>query len=617
MLRDMSDARHIQVLSIHVANKIAAGEVVDRPASVVKELMENALDAGGTQIDLEVVAGGRKLVAVSDSGRGMNRDDALLSIERQATSKIRDVDDIEHIATLGFRGEALAAIASVSRFRLVTCQQGDVTGTELVITGGRIQEVNDIGAPGGTRIEVRDLFFNVPARRKFLRAYQTELSHIRNCFITQALAHPEVGMSLKVDGRMTYQLSAGDALANRVRELFGTEYLTQMREVSAECGDIGVAGFVSGPGFHRADRAEQYLFVNSRSTSAPVLNYAIREAFRTLIPDNRHPCVFLFLTMPTDLVDVNVHPTKREVRFRKPSDVRDAVIHAVRKSLPEDASRDSDKAQEESVTPAEKPTAEVQLSITDLDPGHTFHYPRMSGPEAQPAVAATRPFSGRVGDSGEQGDAVASANTVEAKEEGPDLSSAPWSWCRVLGQVAGQYVVLETEDGMVLMDPRAAHERVIFETLMKQAEQGDVAVQQLLMPENVELPPRDVALLRKHLDVVRSLGFGISEFGGNSLLVDALPQCLGTVSAREVLAEMPHVLEQAGVRRGQGRWREESVAQAASRAAVTGRRKFTLQEIEKLVIDLAGCEMPYTNPRGRPTLIFTSVQELNKKFGRV
>jgi DNA mismatch repair protein MutL len=267
---------HIRLLPVHVANKIAAGEVVERPASVVKELMENAIDAKATRIDVVVTAGGRKLIEIRDNGCGMTRDDALMSIERQATSKIRDVDDIEHITTLGFRGEALPSIASVSRFILKTRRAESDAGTELVILGGTLQEVRDAGVPPGTTIEVRDLFFNVPARRKFLRTFQTEQAHIRSMFVIHALAHPCIGMTLTADSRAVYRLVPDSTLAERIRDLFGSDFCTDLREVDYTHGALRVYGFVSLPHQTRTDSSEQYVFINGRPATAPVIAYALR-----------------------------------------------------------------------------------------------------------------------------------------------------------------------------------------------------------------------------------------------------------------------------------------------------------------------------------------------------
>ncbi|MEI8352604.1 MAG: DNA mismatch repair endonuclease MutL, partial [bacterium] len=331
----MSEGGHIRLLSPDVANKIAAGEVVERPASVLKELIENSIDAGATQVDVEVVAGGQRLLAVADNGSGMNRDDALLSIERHATSKIHTAADIENIHTLGFRGEALAAISSVSRFQLKTRRQDDLAGTELIVSGGKLVDVKDAGCPPGTLIEIRDLFFNMPARRKFLRSPQTETVHVRQMFLLQALAWPAVGMSLTLDGRRSWALAPGASVSERIRELFGQELMEGLRPVEHRYGEVRISGFISLPSMTRADRTEQYVFVNGRPASAPVVGYAINESYHSLIPSGRYPTLFLYIEMPPEAVDINVHPTKKEVRFRRASDIRDAIIGAFRVSLSE------------------------------------------------------------------------------------------------------------------------------------------------------------------------------------------------------------------------------------------------------------------------------------------
>lgn len=622
----MDSSTHIRVLPVHVANKIAAGEVVDRPASVLKELMENAVDAGATRIDVDIVAGGRKLVAVSDNGPGMNRDDAILSIERHATSKIRDVDDIERIGTLGFRGEALAAIASVSRFRLTTCRAGDDSGTEILITGGKLQDVRDAGCPVGTVFEVRDLFLNVPARRKFLRSHQTELSHVRAAFIVQAMAHPETGMGLKVDGRETYSLAEGSSLTDRLHDLFGSDYRQNLEPVDHKTGEVAVSGYVSLPSVTRSDRNEQYIFVNGRAVSAPLLGYAVREGYHTLLPNKRHPSVFLFLDMDPGLVDVNVHPTKKEVRFRHPGEVRDAVIEAIRQALASDAtpSAPAEKAIGIETDQAHQhPVADTHLKIQGLPVTRGFKYPGL-GARGEWDIEHPIRHGGNIQpmNQGPQADTVQGGHRTEKEETIDNQQSAignstsPWTSCRVLGQIGSLYVVLETEDGFVLMDPHAAHERVLFERFMADVLNGKVQTQSLLMPETVELGPKDAMRVRKNLDLFKELGFGISEFGGDAFVVDALPSCFSRASAKALLVEIAHDLEQAGTRRGKGRWREESIVQAACKSAVKARDKLDLEEIEQLVVDLAGTEMPYTCPHGRPTLIFTSFKELNRKFGR-
>ncbi len=593
--------RRIHILSDVVANQIAAGEVVDRPASVLKELMENALDAGARQIDVDIQAGGIKRMAVSDDGCGMDRDDALLSIERHATSKIREAGDIVRLTTLGFRGEALAAIGSVSRFRLVTRTAGAQAGTEVILAGGRIGDVREAGAPPGTTIEVRDLFFNMPARRKFLRAPETEAGHLRIAFLTQALGHAGVGMTLRIDGRPVYQLAAGAGTADRLRDLFGADYLARLRPVSHEFGSVRVTGFAGVPDAARLDRGDQYLFINGRPATAPTLARALRDGYHTLLASDRHPVVFLFLEMPPERVDVNVHPTKREVRFRDHDEVREAVIGALRRALTFDGAALIASGAGAGGGIVEAGLSTATFSITDLPPARSFSYPRLPLSPAYPSASAgPRAFPP------EAGAGAADAATESGKR--------PWDWCRILGQAGSLYVVLETADGLVLLDPHAAHERVLFERYMKAVAAGQVESQALLVPETVALSPASAQACRAHLELLQRLGFGISEFGGDTVVVDALPAVFGAASAARLLPDVVSELEASGA--GRTRWSEESVAQASCKSAVKQRDRLSLEEIEKLVLDLASSDMPYTCPHGRPTMVWLSFAEMNRRFGR-
>ena len=619
---------HIRLLPVQVANKIAAGEVVERPASAVKELMENALDADATHVEVLVTAGGRKLIEIRDDGSGMTRDDALLSIERQATSKLRDVDDIERIATFGFRGEALPSIASVSRFTLTTCRRNETVGTELTVIGGRLQDVKDAGVPHGTTVAVRDLFFNVPARRKFLRAYETEQAHIRTVFTLHALAHPAVGMLLKADGRELHRLPAGASLEDRVRDLFGADFVASLRPVDRTLGGVRVHGYVGLPTLTRADRTEQYIFVNRRPASAAVIPYALREAYPPLEAD-RKPVVLLFIELDPEGVDVNVHPTKKEVRFRRAADVREAIIAAVSSALGHTPRR---------AVPA--PIASAPLSLpTPLPPRENplqqlpWQLPEGRGQRSVVSglqAGSSEPWiaSGGMKPDSENFEPVrvcqpdgeasaASPASLDTHRPLPVVDGAPWKWARVLGQMGGLYVMLETDGGYVVLDPRAAHERVLYERLLAAEKGGTVPSQRLLLPETVKLPPQDAARVRKHLALLQSLGIGVDDFGDDHFVIDALPDELLGAPCRELLLDIAHDLETAGTRRGSGKWREEAVIRAACRAAVAGRQsELAPKELAQLVNDLASCRMPYTCPRGRPTMILTPYRELARKFGR-
>jgi len=582
-----------------VINKIAAGEVIERPASVMKELVENAIDAGATQVDVEVVQGGMQLIAVSDNGSGMNRDDALLSIERHATSKIRTAEQVEAISTLGFRGEALSSIAAVSRFTLITRPAEELSGTQIQISGGKLQDVLDAGCPSGTRFEIRNLFFNVPARRKFLRTEATELAQIRQLFAVYALAHPETGLTFTSDGREVYNLPGGSTLADRITALYSPAFLSHLRPLAYEVDAVKVTGFTGLPQTGRSDRSDQYVFINGRPASAPVIYHALNEAYHAVLARGRYPSAFLFIESPPALVDVNVHPAKKEVRFRHPNAVRDAVIAAVQKALA-----------------LEAPEAER------LAPAFKFDAPRPA-----PRVEKQHELDVRIQGAGDrrQGAGFREQETEQDQKKSltPDSrlptpsSSSPWKWCRVLGQAGGLYAVLETEEGVVLMDPQAAHERVLFEKFMHDLTAGKPSRQGLLTPEAIELMPADADALRRHLPVLDEMGFGISDFGQDTFIVDALPVHLQNGSPTVILSGIAQALEKSGAAaRATREALRETVAQAACRTSVKAKDTLSIAAIERLVEDLAKTEMPYTCPHGRPTLIFTSFTELNRKFGR-
>lgn len=617
-------AARIRMLPIHVANQIAAGEVVERPASVVKELMENAVDAGSTRIDVTVTAGGRKLVSVADDGCGMVHDDALMAIERQATSKIRTAEDIEHIHTLGFRGEALASIAAVSRFLLRTRPAACEAGTEVEVVGGTLHDVRECGCPAGTTFEVRDLFFNLPARRKFLRAFQTEQAQIRAQFTVQALANPAIAMSLRCDGQELHRLPPCTSFADRLRDVYGADLLEHLRPVEHRLGEVRVHGFASLPTWTRADRAEQFLFVNQRAAAAPILYHALREAYPPLEGD-RKPTVFLFVDLPPEWVDVNVHPTKREVRFRRPAEVRDALIAAVTRALgrapatDEPTSPTPPPAPNPGPTPTGLPLASAALPAAPPrvapELALPFGIPTTTGPgpqPPQPAPAPREPFGDR------KRPPSPIAGNEAATPEGAVFTApagAPWTWSRFLGRLGERYVLLETNDGYIVLDPKAAHARVLYEQLLRRDRAQPSLSQRLLLPQAVELPPADAQRVRSQLAIFQSMGFGIAPLDADAFLVDALPDVLGELPCRPLLLDVAKVLEEAGPRKGREHWREEAIARAAALAAVESAKRLDDAMVLRLVADLVQCQMPYACPQGRPTMVFTSYRELARRFG--
>ncbi len=572
-------------------NQIAAGEVVERPASVLKELVENAIDAGATRIEVEVVDGGRRLVRVRDDGIGMDRDNALLAIERHATSKLRELQDLDSIATMGFRGEALAAIASVSQFTLVTNRAGNAAGTEMLIFGGKIQDVRDAGVPSGTEIAVRNLFFNVPARRKFLRSAPTEFTHIRQAFNLEALANTRISFVLRADDAEVYRLPGTDSLLDRIRDLYGEEVARHLRPLRHGNGVVEIGGYAGAPPFSRLDREMQVVFINGRPSGSPVINFAVQSAYRAVLPGGRYAPLFLHVNLSPELVDVNVHPAKKEVRFRRPTEVRDVVIEALRLAIvgPEPS---------RGKIPDSRP-------VGGLRSEGAARMPAAPEPEAPPAPSVP----------------VAVTQTrLEWKappgpEEQPSAVSAPWGDYRVMGRVGGLYVVLETSEGLVLMDTRSAHERVLYERFLGGVEAGHVPAQGLLPPATVAVTPAQAQAIRRHMDILKGMGFGVAEFGADTFLVDALPAWVAEVAPGPLLSDIADGFLQGG--KGAAKdWAQPMVAEIAGRRAVGLQRELTDAELQRLIRDLAATEMPYTSPRGKPTVILLSYRELNRKFGR-
>ncbi len=604
----------IRLLPEAVASQVAAGEVVERPASVLKELIENSIDAGARKIDILIRRGGISLVRVVDDGCGMDRDDALLSLERHATSKIRSAADLQAVATLGFRGEALPSIASVSRFRLTTREAGAVAGTEIVVNGGKIDIVRDGGEAPGTQVEVRSLFYNLPARRKFLRSENTESRNIEHQIHLQAIGHSRIGFSLLRDDRMLFQVPSAATLGDRIRDLYGIELLQRLVEVNGTPSrNIRVAGFIGQAGLSRQTRSQQLVFVNGRATESGLLTAALREGYHTALMKGQYPVTFLFLKIDPGSVDVNVHPAKREVRFRDPIAVREAVVRSIQQTL----ERGRVGWQEKFRSPLTRPAAVPEKRTSDLKLRPEIPVPEESHrelPHLAPAVAGIATVAGVVESGRLPTPRVDSTDDALAAQRSQQL--AVQQQFQIIGVLNKLYVLMENADGLVLVDQHAAHERILFEELRRRMEEHGVPTQKLLLPHTFDVPPRDGDWIERNLSILQKMGIGIESFGPGTFKIDSLPGFLSVSDPAQFMRKVIDDLKSAGSSTSPMRLGEEMIAKTVCRHAVKANDPLRYPEIEKLIRDLLECDLPYCCPHGRPTMIQISLTELEKKFGR-
>ena len=572
----------IRVLPDILASQVAAGEVVERPASVVKELVENSIDAGAREVRVDMDQGGAALIRVSDDGCGMSREDALLSLERHATSKLRVAGDLAAIRTLGFRGEAVPSIASVSRFRMVTRESDAVAGTEILVDGGKIRDVRDAGCAPGTVIEAKALFFNMPARRKFLRAETTEAAHVEHQLRLHALAAPWVRFRLRRDDREVFDLPPAAKAVDRVRQLLGPEMARELISLPLTHGNgISVEGFVLPASHARKGRRHQFVFLNGRPVEDAVISRALAEGFRGALADGLHPAAWLWLDLEPTLVDVNVHPAKREVRFHRPIDVREAILEAVAQGLRPPAP----------VVPVRpQPSAEKPSMVVESMP--------------RPAVAAVFHTPQPMLESWVNPEIPAADEALP-----PQGGGAPAF--RLLGMLQQRFVVMESDDGLVLFDPMAAKERIFYETLLRQRE-GSPATQGLLVPVLLELDPRDFDLLLRERAALAEAGIEVESFGGNTVQIRSLPACLDIRDPRPFLGDLLDEMLHDPV--SGARFAFERLARMlAKRAALLVEPK--LAEAQLLLAELFTCELPYCTADGRPTLTEFGMRELERRFG--
>jgi DNA mismatch repair protein MutL len=576
----------IQVLPQEVASRIAAGEVVERPASVVKELIENSIDADAADIKVEVRQGGRRLIRVIDDGCGIPRDDVQIAFERYATSKLRSMEQLAELSTLGFRGEALPSIAAVSQVTLVTRAKGEDTGTLLRLEGGRIVRNESQGAAQGTVVTVENLFFNTPARLKFMRSDATEARHVSEMVTCYAMAYPGLRFRLLTDGRLVFQSKGTGDLYDVLVDVYGLDVAEQMMRIPEGATDestISVSGFVSDPLLNRSHARNVTVLVNGRWVRDRLTSYAIREAYHSLLPKGRHPIVVLGLKLPSDQVDVNVHPAKSEVRFRNTGEVFSAVQKAVRQTLASMAPVPGDSA--------------------------SFGWDTVVEARQRRLVGAGERGRARPGELAL--DVQRTAEPLVVSAGGAPRDKLPM--LRVLGQLGRTYIIAEGPTGMYLIDQHAAHERVLYERFQEQSASASVASQRLVEPITVEPGPRQVVLDEERLAKLRDMGFDIEAFGGDTYLVRAVPAILNAVDLTDAIV---NITDEAHSADGTRPWEEQIRIGLACHSAVKSGQSLSMDQMKELVVQLEQTRLPRTCPHGRPTMLHVSAKDLEREFGR-
>lgn len=557
----------ITVLPTDLCNKIAAGEVIERPASVVKELVENALDAGGTEIKIEITQGGKRLIRVSDNGIGMDRDDAVLCFERHATSKIKEYDDLFNIITLGFRGEALPSIASVSKLRLITGLKSSSAGVSIELLGGEAKEIKD--APvSGTSFEIRDLFFNTPARKKFLKTDNTELFHIVDIVTKEALSHPEAGFSLFVDNAETISLAKASGFRERIMQIYGEEFLSGLIETKAGISGIEMHAFFSKSTNFRNTRSHQYIFLNRRPIKDQSVGHAVYKAYEGILPPDKHPLYFLFLQVDPDKVDFNVHPTKREVRFADKETIYRFIVSYLREA------------------------------IKKIHTEYTKEFTQTKDTEAETSM----PWQDRAAYCRQE--SFGSSGVAENLE----FSYRPSLPSIYLGDT---FVAVSGKGGLTLIDHHAAHERILFEKLLKGM---DTQAVQLLFPRQVKVSGKEYRILLDQKDIVMTFGIEIEDFGKDTVLVRSLPAEIEDADIPGILSDIAAGLLEN--RSSEKPLRFDLAARIACHSSIRGKKILSPDELSRLLEDLEKTEHPDQCPHGRPTRIFYSLHDLNKIFKR-
>ena len=626
----------IKILSADVANKIAAGEVVERPASVVKELIENAIDAGSTSIRVEIRAGGKRLIRVSDNGIGMQREDALLALERHATSKVNRMEDLERIHTFGFRGEALASIASVSQFELLTRTADALEGTKVDVEGGVFRSVQESGCSPGTHMSINNLFYNVPARLKFLKTDTTEMNHIANQVTWAALAHPKIHFSLTHNGRSILDVRSCDSYLERVRLLYGREFAENLIEFTEELPDLKMYGLLGKPEFTKPNREYQLFFLNQRPIRSRIIGAALTEALNAMVAKDRQPVALLFLTLEPETVDVNVHPAKIEVRFRNERTIYSGVVRMLRDALHK--TKYIPKI-ETSIEPthSEGDTENRDVSLPQRVPslGSVSGTGRgqRTTPIPQVQHRQTPSVTPQETEKGDQASETQTPSTqhgrgnlaptivVQPPQQGvsddANLSLLDFENVQLKTNLFKTYIVVEAGDKIFFIDQHVAAERVLYERFVNQVETDGIPVQGLLLPVTLEVTPQQLGVLKIHGDIFKKLGFDLEEFGGNTILIRAIPSPLPTRIAAQTVTDLLDKLPEAPHTDVQiPEAIDNALITLACKSAVKAGDTLDTKEMMNLIKELSEAKLPFNCPHSRPIIVEMGRDELERRFHR-
>ncbi len=652
MNQSSSTENNVRILPESLINKIAAGEVVERPASVVKELLENAIDAGATEVQVSIKNGGKDLISILDNGCGMNESDAQLAVERHATSKIIDEEDLFRIRTLGFRGEALASIAAISHFEILTCNDETQGATRIFIKGGYLEQVGKIGFPKGTKVTVERLFYNTPARLKFLKTTATELQHIQQHLVQKSLAYPHIHFRLTHNRQLLLNLSGGQALETRIQQLYGEEFKEILMPVKHEETYLQFSGFISFPSKPRTSRRWQYIFVNERNVKSPSINHGIYDGYGTFLGKGQHPVFFLNLRIDPTEIDVNVHPAKTEIRFRNSQLVHTILTDQISRALKEGASRRF-FGREHSHSQMSRTELSGQIELPMEDPltlgspssGMMFSTnkkriseardlpPRGSLKHKKTQIISVFPQENRIAEIRQEPKKTqdsASTTTLETPDSAPGnlpeneirnlclISPLPLvpKKIRVLGQLRKTYIIAENDAGLVLIEQQALHERLIYDTYVESLQKKEVKIQTFKVSLLLELSPQESVLLEQSLVPLALSGFAVSPFGGSTFAVDSIPECLSEDQVEKVVSEILDRLALFG-KRGQNEEILRDVCQVVSEyASMPYEQELGQSEMDCLLAQWEELDSPMASIKDLPLLVEFSLQELEKRLRR-